>query len=463
MELKTALTVAGSDSGGGAGIQADLKTFSALGVYGLCAITSVTAQNTCTVKRILHLPSDMVEAQISAVFEDLPVDAVKTGMLGCSENVETVAKALRRHGARNVVVDPVMIAKSGAALLEPDAEELMIKLMLPLATVVTPNRFEAERITGVTISDEDSAIQAGRVILRRGASFVVVKGGHLEGEMATDYLIGPDIEEHLSLPRVETRTTHGTGCTFSSAIAACLAKGMEVVRAVKHAKEFVFRAIHHGVPIGSGHGPANQLAEIIRNRETLKAIGNVLEAIRLLEASPHISQLIPEVQSNLAMVPLGAVKAEEAVGVQGRIVRTGQTVRVQGQIIPGGSGHVARIAFEASRHDPRIRAAMNVRYAPPILEACRRLGFTVATFDRREEPAAVKQLEGRSTVWGTRTAIQRAGEVPDVIYDRGDVGKEAMIRVLGADALDVAGKVLRLAKELFKGERRDTATDALQR
>jgi hydroxymethylpyrimidine/phosphomethylpyrimidine kinase len=450
VKLRTALTVAGSDSGGGAGIQADLKTFSALGVYGLSAITSVTAQNTRAVTKIFHLPAEIVEGQIAAVFDDLPVHAVKTGMLGSSENVEAVAKGLKHYRAKNIVVDPVMVAKSGATLLEPEAEELLTKRILPLATVVTPNRFEAERITGRSIANESDALEAGRIMLRLGPAFVVVKGGHFSGEVATDYLVGPGIEEHFSSPRVDTKNTHGTGCTFSSAIAANLALGLNVVDAVRRAKMFIYRAIYHGLELGSGHGPANQLVEIVRSRETLTALGNVLQASRMLEADRHVGQLIPEVQSNLAMVPLGAVHPEEAVGVQGRIVRMGELVRVQGQILPGGSGHVARIAFEASRHDPTIRAAMNVRFGPDVLKACERLGFVLGTFNRSEESAGLKEREGRTVSWGTRLAIQRAGRVPDVVYDQGDVGKEPMVRVLGRNAVDVAKKVIRLARELSK-------------
>jgi hydroxymethylpyrimidine kinase/phosphomethylpyrimidine kinase len=450
VKLRTALTVAGSDSGGGAGIQADLKTFSALGVYGLSAITSVTAQNTRAVTRIFHLPADMVGAQIAAVFDDLPVHAVKTGMLGSGENVEAVAKELKHYKAKNIVVDPVMVAKSGAALLEPDAEELMVKRIVPLATVLTPNRFEAERITGRSITDEDGAIEAGRTLHRLGAAFVVVKGGHFSGELATDYLVGPDTEERISSPRVDTKNTHGTGCTFSSAIAAYLALGVNVLEAVRRAKVFVYRAIYHGLELGGGHGPANQLVEIIQSRETLAALGNVLQAVRLLEADRHVSQLIPEVQSNLAMVPLGAIHPEEAIGIQGRIARMGDVVRVQGQIVPGGSGHVARTAFEASRHDPTIRAAMNVRYGPDVLKACERLGFVIGTFSRSEEAASLKEREGRTVSWGTRLAIQRIGRVPDIIYDRGEVGKEPMARVFGKNAVGVAKKVLRLARELSR-------------
>ena len=450
MKLRTALAVAGSDSGGGAGIQADLKTFSALGVYGFSAITSVTAQNTRAVTRIFHLPAEMVEAQIAAVFDDLPVDAVKTGMLGSGENVEAVAKGLKHYKAKNIVVDPVMVAKSGAALLEPDAEELMVKRIVPLATVLTPNRFEAERITGRSITDESGAWEAGRAMHRLGAAYVVVKGGHFSGDLATDYLVGSGIEERVTSPRVDTQNTHGTGCTFSSAIAASLALGVNVVEAVKRAKMFIYRTIYHSLELGGGHGPANQLVEIIQSRETLAALGNVLQAVRLLEADRHVSQLIPEVQSNLAMVPLGAIHPEEAIGIQGRIVRMGDVVRVQGQILPGGSGHIARIAFEASRHDPTIRAAMNVRYGPDVLEACERLGFIMGTFNRNEEATSLKEREGRTVSWGTRLAIQRAGKVPDVVHDRGDVGKEPMIRVLGRNAVDVAKKVLHLARELSK-------------
>ncbi len=254
--MKSVLTIAGSDSGGGAGIQADLKTFEALGVFGTCAITAVTAQNTVGVSAIHEVPVAVVAAQIDAVATDVRPDAVKVGMLAGAAIVEAVADALVRHRLHHVVVDPVMVAKSGDRLLLPEAVEALIRRLLPLATVLTPNLPEAEVLLGrpvLTVADQEAA---ARDIAALGPRAVVVKGGHSAGD-PVDVLFAEEALRHYSAARIATRSTHGTGCTFSSAIAANLALGMPVAEAVGAAKRYLTGAIANAPGLGSGHGPVD--------------------------------------------------------------------------------------------------------------------------------------------------------------------------------------------------------------
>jgi len=253
--MPTALTIAGSDSGGGAGIQADLKTFAALGVYGTSAITAVTAQNTERVTGVHLLPPAFVAQQIDAVASDITVDAVKTGMLGTAAIVDAVTGALERWSLPRVVVDPVMVAKSGDRLIAEDAIEAVRGRLLRLATVVTPNRLEAEVLLGAGVRTREDAAEAARALVARGAKAAVVKGGHFDEPEVVDLLFDGRAFHEFRHARQDTRNTHGTGCTFASAIAAYLARGAGLPAAVQHASDYVAGAIAHGLAIGHGHGP----------------------------------------------------------------------------------------------------------------------------------------------------------------------------------------------------------------
>lgn len=253
------LTVAGSDSGGGAGIEADLKTIAAHGCYGMAAITSVTAQNTVGVFGIHDVPPEEVARQIDVVLEDIGADAVKTGMLSSPGIVEAVAAALGRHPGPKLVVDPVMVAKSGDALLREEARDALKTRLLPLAHVVTPNIPEAEVLAGIPVRSQADVEEAARRILALGPAYVLMKGGHLEGPEATDWLSDGSQSWVFSAPRIDTKNTHGTGCTFSAAIASRLALGDAAPEAVREAKAYLTGAIENALPLGAGHGPLNHL------------------------------------------------------------------------------------------------------------------------------------------------------------------------------------------------------------
>lgn len=258
--IARALTIAGSDSGGGAGIQADLKTFAAFGVFGTSAITALTAQNTRGVTGIHPVPPEFVERQIAAVLDDIGADAVKTGMLANREIIRAVARAIERYEIDRLVVDPVLVSKHGAALLTDDAVDAYLTDLFPRALVVTPNADEAGRIAGFEVRDPEGQRRAATAIARLGPRYVLIKGGHLaDGDTATDVLYdGHDFEE-LTAPRVATPHTHGTGCTLSAAITACLALGDPPPRAIARGKTFVTRGIEHALAVGGGIGPVNPM------------------------------------------------------------------------------------------------------------------------------------------------------------------------------------------------------------
>jgi hydroxymethylpyrimidine kinase/phosphomethylpyrimidine kinase len=257
VKIPVVMTIAGSDSGGGAGIQADLKTFAALGVHGTSAITAITAQNTTGVTDILELPTELVRKQIAAVVEDLGVQAAKTGMLSSAAIIATVAEAVRAYDLRLLVVDPVMVAKGGARLLRDDAVDALRERLIPLAAVVTPNLPEAEVLLGREIATLDDRRAAARDLVAMGAGAAIVKGGHADD--ATDVFFDGSRMVELSAERIGTSNTHGSGCVFSAAITAMLARGADPLEAARRAKSFITEAIANSLEIGHGHGPVNPM------------------------------------------------------------------------------------------------------------------------------------------------------------------------------------------------------------
>ncbi len=263
-----ALTIAGSDSGGGAGIQADLKTFQELHVFGMSAITAVTAQNTLGVQDVVDLKPDFVARQIDSIATDLGVDAVKTGMLASPEIIETVAAKIKEHHLAPLVIDPVMVSTSGDLLLTGDARSSFKKWLLPLATVITPNLHEAEILANMQITNQQERKFAAQTLVDEGAKAVIIKGGHDKGDKAIDLFYDGTSFHSFSAPRIVTNHTHGTGCTFSAAITAHLAQGLSLYEAIANAKSFITAAISHPLSLGHGNGPTNHWAH--RKQEEFK-------------------------------------------------------------------------------------------------------------------------------------------------------------------------------------------------
>jgi len=264
--MKVICTIAGSDSGGGAGIQADLKTISANGGFGTSVITAITAQNTQEVIAAQQIPNDLIKAQFNAVFSDFDISAIKTGMLANASVINSVAECIKKYKCNKYILDPVMISKSGYHLLEQEAIDALENKLFPLATLITPNIYEAQVLSNMKIVSLEDVEIAGRILLRKGVSAVLIKGGHLLNEKATDTLIMPEGIEYFPSEWIETKNTHGTGCTYSAAIATHLAKGMTIIDAVATAKEYISGAIRYGLSLGKGSGPTDHFF-YFRNRE----------------------------------------------------------------------------------------------------------------------------------------------------------------------------------------------------
>ena len=440
--MQCILTIAGSDSGGGAGIEADLKTFAALGMHGACAITSVTAQNTLGVERVYDLPEDVIVDQIRAVTSDIRVDYVKIGMLSSDGIVRTVAGEVE---GIPFVLDPVMSAEAGGSLLAEDALDALVSELIPLAAVVTPNVFEAEAITGIRISSIEDAKRAAAAIVTLGCRAAVITGGHLDG---TDVLCEGGSGK-IEPPRLIRGSgglieggTHGAGCTYSSALASYLAKGLSVSDACIAAKGFVEKAIANSSSIGRGVAPVNQTRQVTSDAARYHAIADVSAAVKAIENSESFASLIPEVGCNIGSATPAAQSVGDVAAVRGRIAKIGGSrARAVGCAEFGASSHIARLILAVMQFDPMIRSALNIRYSGGVISACEECGYTVASFDRKDEPPHHKTMD-----WGAEYAIKRAGHVPQVIWDAGGVGKEAMVRILGRSAVEVAGLAIRVAE-----------------
>lgn len=451
-----ALTIAGSDSSGGAGIQADLKAFDICGVFGTCVITCITAQNTKGVQMIEPPSQKIIAAQLECVLSDLKPTAIKTGMLYSAEIIEIVTNGLKDYQKSTIntrekqrfklVVDPVMQATTGMELTS-GAENLnkfidaLKSSLFPLATVITPNIPEAENILGWKIKTQNDMRRACEELHTLGSKYVLLKGGHLlrENESngisaeAVDILYNGNFQSYTKSRHL--KDVHGTGCTFAALITGSLARGFDVPSAVKNAKELITRCIENSLTVGEGVEVVNisKIADNDSEHTNIKSqITHAAEELtRILD--PYV---MPEVGINIGYALDDANTPQDVCALTGRLVRVGQEVKYLGEAEFGASKHIARIILTVMKNDEKVRAAMNIRYRPEIVEKCEKLNYTIGTFDRGNEPKESSTME-----WGTENAIKDLGFVPDIIFDTGGIGKEPMIRILGTDPEDVIKKI----------------------
>ncbi|MEP0826159.1 MAG: bifunctional hydroxymethylpyrimidine kinase/phosphomethylpyrimidine kinase [Nitrososphaera sp.] len=442
--MKIALSIAGSDSGAGAGIQADLKTFSALGVYGCTAITAITAQNTRGVSDIFEISSEVIEQQISSLMADMPPDAVKIGMVYSRRTIDVVYKSLRKSRIP-IVLDPILAAGTGAKLLRDDAIGMFISRLIPICTLITPNRMEAERLAGIKIRTKDDGIEAARKIRRLGADNVIVKGGHFGTSSVTDLLLDSrgKITE-ITNPRVMIEESHGSGCNFSSAVTAYLAKGSSLHDACIAANEYVHTAIKNAVRVGKGLPVTNPLSVIYRDASKYQVISELQAAVEKISTFDGFYKLIPETQTNFVYALPDASDATEVAGVRGRIVKVGNATVPASHVEFGASRHMASAVIGYMRVNPTIRSVINIRFSDDLVKICKSL-FSVSSYDRSKEPRGIKRKEGSSVLWGTVKALSKNPNA-EVIYHRGDIGKEPMITIFGRNPNEVAVKIKAILK-----------------
>ena len=437
--MKIALSIAGSDSGAGAGIQADLKTFSALGVYGCTAITAITAQNTRKVSDIFEVSPAMVAQQIRSIMTDMPPDAIKVGMVYSKQTIDAVCRSLKGSEVP-IVLDSIFAAGTGAKLLRDDAFDLFVSKLLPMCALVTPNRIEAERLAGIRIRTEGDGVKAAKKISRLGAENVIVKGGHFGASSVTDLLLDSKGRmTRITNPRIKIEESHGSGCNFSSAVTAYLAKGAALHDACRMANEYVHIAIKNAVRVGKGLPVTNPLSAIYRDASRYRVLAELQAAVEQVSALADFYKLIPETQTNFVYALPDAAGASEVAGVRGRIVRIGNSAVPASYIEFGASKHMASAVIGYMRVNPAFRSVINIRFNGELGKTCRSL-FSVSSYDRSRQPRGVKKKEGSSVSWGTMQALSKNPKA-EVIYHKGDIGKEPMITVFGRNPSEVAAKI----------------------
>lgn len=438
--MKVALSVAGSDSGAGAGIQADLKTLTSLGVYGCTAITAVTAQNTREVSGVFELAPESLAKQIRSVMLDMPPDAIKIGMVYNKPNIVTVSRALKRCDVP-IVLDPILSAGSGGKLLLPEAFEYFKEKLIPLSTIITPNRLEAQKITGFKIISKSDVVKAARKIKNLGAKNVIIKSNRFEKKQVSDILLNSEgklIE--ISNSRLSLNETHGSGCNFSAAITAFLARDFTIIDAFKLANKYVQASLQDALRIGDGllvSNPAGSMYDYANRYFVLKELRSAIEDIERLE---NFGTLIPETQSNIAFALPDAQELDHIAAISGRIVKIGDAARsASSKVEFGASKHVGSALLAYMTVNRLIRSAMNIKYDEKIRKIIKAT-FKVSNYDRKKEPRAIMKKEGMSIFWGIKYALAKNPEA-EIIYHEGALGKEPMSIIFADSPSEVVNKL----------------------
>ncbi len=443
------LTIAGSDSGGGAGIQADLKTMAACGTFGTSVVTAVTAQNTRGVESSFVLPATEIENQLQAVRSDFDVAAVKTGMLATAEVIELVTDYARSFDCP-LVVDPVMVAASGDRLLAEAATEAYEDLIAH-ATLVTPNADEAAVLTGVDPENERDAREAGERLLELGCEAALVTGGHLPTDDVRDVLVTGERTHTLSHPRIDTAATHGSGCTLSSAITARLGTAgssdpddAALLTAVEASTALLERAIRYHHDAGNAGAVHHTVA--LRERAARQPVQEEIEALVGSLTEQNVRSLVPEVGMNVVGATPYAETTGEIAAVEGRITKTIDGMEPNRGVRFGASSHMARFLLSLREHDPDVRFGVNCRFGDDTDDALDALPWPVGEYDRSKEPTA--DVDGSTMGWGARQAFESVDGTPTAVVDRGAHGKEPIVKLIAPDPETLLETVTTLYDEM---------------
>ena len=442
--VHSALSIAGSDSSGGAGIQADIKTMSALGIYSCTVITVITAQSTSNVDYILPLGSQVIKKQIKSVLSDIPISAIKIGMVYNNEIINAVSDVLNQCKIP-IILDPIVSAGTGAQLLQKEFLKDFKNMLIPLCDVITPNIHEAETLSGIKIKTEGDIRKTALKIQKLGAKNVIVKGGHFRNANETIIDIMLDDQGKFTIfknPRMKIVETHGSGCNFSAAVTSFMAMKYPVVNACFLANKYVHKSITKTVKIGKGIPVNNPISSMYEESCRYQVIEELGKAVESLVNMKNFADLIPETQSNLVYAIPNAKGIEDVAGVSGRIVKAGNMSVPTSGIKFGASKHVASSILEYMKTNQMIRSALNIRNDKTILHKCNRL-FKTSRYERDLEPKAIKEKEGKSISWGVRMALSKNPDA-DVVYHLGDVGKEPMIIIFGQRPQEVIDKVKKI-------------------
>ncbi len=440
MLLKVALSIAGSDSGAGAGIQADLKTFTSLGVYGCTAITAVTAQNTQEVSSVFEVTPECITEQIRSVILDMPPDAIKIGMVYNKPNIQTIRRVLKGSKVP-IVLDPILSAGTGGKLLLPEAFESFKADLIPLSTIITPNRIEAQKITGIQIISRSDIAKAARKIKSLGAKNVIIKGNRFEKKQVADILLtseGRLIE--VSNSKLSSEEMHGTGCNFSAAITAFLARNFSIIDAFKLANKYVRDSLQNALKIGKGLLVSNPASSMYDYASRYVVLQGLQRAIEDIETSDDFGILLPETQSNIAFALPDARELDHIAAIKGRIIKIGDTARSASSMVEfGASKHVGSALLAYMTVNRLVRSAMNIKYDEKIRKITKAV-FKVSNYDRSKEPRHILKKEGMSIFWGIKYALAKNPEA-EIIYHEGAIGKEPMCIIFASNPAEVVNKI----------------------
>ena len=428
--MRCALTIAGSDSIGGAGLEVDIKAMASVGVHACAVVTAVTAQNTAAVERIYPIPADMIQAQLDAVLKDVDIKAIKTGMLYNAETVGIVADTLEDH-EMPLIIDPVMVAGVGDSLASSDLTRAIKRKLIPLCELITPNRHEAEILADMPIRTEDDATLACELIGKEGSS-VLLKGGHMSGSNVIDYFyLSSEITE-ITNPRLE-RAGHGGGCTLSSYITAHMAKGIDIVNAVMKSRELIQESIGSMYIIGHGDKCVNPMVKMHDDSVKFKILDDIDAASeKLIGMIPQ--KWVPKEGMNLAYSLPSPAGPEDIAAVDGRITFRNGSLRKNGKAKYGAAEHASYLLLSTIKYNPKMRATLNLEYSEELIDVMEEVGLDIITLDRkRYKDLRLGEL--------TNMEIRDYGKVPDAFVDREPARKKNDIRIIGEDPADILNKL----------------------
>ena len=421
------LSIGGSDTSSGAGIQSDIKMFSNNGFYPFTVITAITSQNTKKITSIEPVSMRSLESQMESVLSDFHIDAAKIGMVFNSQNIKTIHSKLK-NSKFPIVVDPIIKSTTGRLLLKKNALSDYRKMIIPLADVITPNRYESKVLTGFS-----DAKKAAKKIQTMGAKNVIITGFTESNNKISDYILEPNNQYKISGKKIQI-INHGSGCDYSASMTQSLAKGLTVSKSVRIAKKFVYQSIKNSISIGKGIN--------ITHQEIPKDTKNLLYAIDELKQIKNIHKVIPECQTNFVLAKTNPKTINDVLGISGRLVKAGKEIITAGELAYGGSQHVASAVIQINKKFPEILSCINIKYNTKIISKAKKLGFVVLSYDRTKEPTKVKRQENSSIIWGMSSILKT--KCPDLVYHKGDFGKEAMILIFGQTPNDVIKKVSKL-------------------
>ena len=429
------LSIGGSDPSSGAGIQSDIKTFDMLNSYGLTVITAITGQNTSNFGIIQPVSKKILKNQLELLISDFNIDGIKIGMVYNSEIIKTIHNELRNTKVP-IVLDPIIKSTTGGLLIKKTAIKDFKKFLIPLATVITPNKFEAEFLSQIKINSKKSLLKAAQKIQKMGAKNIVITGAEIKDERISDFILEEKTQYMIS-GKVIPKTNHGSGCNYSSSLLVSLANGKTLKESVKFSKQFTYNSIKNAKNIGRG-------IEITQIKNTDPIQTELINGINKFVGIKDIYKKIPECQTNFVFSKTNPKSIKDVLGISGRIVKTGNNVRRVGDLAYGGSKHVATALITMNKKYPEIRSAINLKYNEETISKLRKIKLVISSYDRSTEPEKIKTKEGSSIEWGIKYAIKKLEKPPDVIYHKGDFGKEPMIIIFAKTPALIIEKVSKL-------------------